>query len=468
MARTARKTDKEKYEDWQKKIADFFITDLQRVKEETENGIENPRLSWKKGWVTFMQKSMASGKDYSGSNQMLLTLVNYIKGYTDSRWVTYNQIIQHNKECKENEKWNIPKDKISAQDGHMFSIRYVSTRYLYENDKKYYTKKQRDEMLRRSGGKINKDDFREFYKIGYNNVYNVSIVDGIAPETSIEVEFDNEVVNKLVSNFLDDTGIELQHAQQGSAFYEPARDRICLPMQSNFNDEQGYYSVLLHEVGHSIGHKDRLNRTGVSGVVDKREYAREELIAELTSVLLNTRFNIHIDEDFDNKYNNNLAYIESWIQILNDDPRILMESFDKALEGYGYFLDHSQFELYQEYFENNQEDELTKAKQVILEYLNEEFDQIHTNEVFSDMEHIGVAYTTTEESDQEIQVELDLKNFKLSRYLDSELIETVEFDDITEMTDKCLTNLDFSDLTFVDNLPTKSKDNIKISVGDSL
>ncbi len=319
MAKKPRKTDKEKYEDWQKKIADFFISDLQRVKDDTENGIENTRLSWKKGWVTFMQKSMASGKDYSGSNQMLLTLVNYIKGYTDSRWVTYNQIIQHNKECNEDEKWNIPKEKISAKDGHLFSIRYVSTRYLYENDKKYYTKKQRDEMLRKSKGQIKKDDFREFYKIGYNNVYNVSIVDGIAPETSMEVDFDNQVVDKLVSNFLKETGIELIHAQQSSAFYEPARDRICLPLQSNFNNEQGYYSVLLHEVGHSIGHKDRLNRTGVTGMVDKTEYAREELIAELTSVLLNTRFNIHIDEDFDNKYNNNLAYIESWIQILNDD-----------------------------------------------------------------------------------------------------------------------------------------------------
>ncbi len=143
-----------------------------------------------------------------------------------------------------------------------------------------------------------------------------------------------------------------------------------------------------------------------------------------------------------------------------------MESLDKALEGYSYFLEHSGFELYQEYFDNNIQDELAAAKKVVLEYLNDEFDQIHTNEVFKDLEHVGVAFTTTEDSDREIQIEVDLKNFKLNRYLDSELIESVKFESLSEMSEKCLSALDFSDLTYIDEGITKKNNFIHNSIRD--
>lgn len=67
------------------------------------------------------------------------------------------------------------------------------------------------------------------------------------------------------------------------AFYVPAADYVQMPNQDGFLTLQGYYRTLFHELAHSTGHKSRLNRKGDSWSVNKRDYAIEELVAEIAS-----------------------------------------------------------------------------------------------------------------------------------------------------------------------------------------
>ncbi|MDD3028087.1 MAG: zincin-like metallopeptidase domain-containing protein [Erysipelotrichaceae bacterium] len=450
-----KKSKAEKYDEWQQGIVDYFLEDLQRVKDELEQGVENPRLAWEKEWINLMQKSMASGKDYAGKNQLILSLQTARKKYTDSRWITYNQIIKHNQECSENEKWNVRLEFLKKGSGHMTTVTFVDIKYVYDKDKRYYTEKQMNEMIKNSNGLISKNDFDKKITLGYNNVYNVSLVEGIEPEVPMVVEFDDYVIDKIVDNYLRSTGVEVINAQQNRAYYAPAEDIICLPPQGAFNDRQGYYSTLLHEIGHSIGHKDRMNREGVSGTgfTDKKTYAKEELVAEFTSVLLNTKLNIHTADSIESKYNNNLAYIESWIEILKDDPSVLMDSFDQAVKGYDYFVEKSDLELYKEYFVTDKEDTMSIAKKNILEYLNETFEDTYDNTCFNNMKEVGLLTTTvldSEDNEYEFEAFVDLKNFQLTKMIGGEVFYQKTYDNIEQLNEAELMGLNESDLMYFD------------------
>ena len=75
------------------------------------------------------------------------------------------------------------------------------------------------------------------------------------------------------------------------ACYLPAADRIVLPVRCAFHSAAAYYATWAHEAVHSTGHTSRLARD-LSGGPTSPSYAREELVAELGSVLLGDRLEI--------------------------------------------------------------------------------------------------------------------------------------------------------------------------------
>lgn len=68
------------------------------------------------------------------------------------------------------------------------------------------------------------------------------------------------------------------------AFYSPSLDRITCPLKKQFPSGAEFYGTLLHEMSHSSGTQERLGRKFGSQRGDA-DYAREELIAELTAAL---------------------------------------------------------------------------------------------------------------------------------------------------------------------------------------
>ena len=86
---------------------------------------------------------------------------------------------------------------------------------------------------------------------------------------------------------------------------------------------------------------------------------------------------------------------------------------------------------------------MERAKGLISDFCRSEYD---SEADFSDPTKIGVAYTTVTDDEIPVQVNIDLVNFRLERYLDDEHLETRQYGSLQELISNELENLDFSDL----------------------
>ena len=89
---------------------------------------------------------------------------------------------------------------------------------------------------------------------------------------------------------------------------------------------------------------------------------------------------------------------------------------------------------------------MERAKGLISDFCRSEYD---SEADFSDPTKIGVAYTTVTDDEIPVQVNIDLVNFRLERYLDGEHLETRRYASLQELITNELENLDFSDLIHV-------------------
>ena len=91
------------------------------------------------------------------------------------------------------------------------------------------------------------------------------------------------------------------------SYYSPSSDHIVCPQCEQFSQGAEYYGTLLHEMAHSTGSPQRLNRTFGSFFGDAL-YAREELVAELTAALCGAFFGYAAAPQ-----ENNAAYLKHWL-----------------------------------------------------------------------------------------------------------------------------------------------------------
>jgi len=120
------------------------------------------------------------------------------------------------------------------------------------------------------------------------------------------------------------------------AFYTPALDMVTVPMLSQYEIMEEYYSTTLHEFIHSTGAKHRLDRfkDGKSAAFGSETYSREELIAEIGSAMLCSALGI----DNDKAFQNSVAYIKGWSKHLASDPRAIVTASSKAEKAARFFL----------------------------------------------------------------------------------------------------------------------------------
>ena len=132
---------------------------------------------------------------------------------------------------------------------------------------------------------------------------------------------------------------------------------------------------------------------------------------------------------------------------------------------------------------------LERAKGLISDFCRSEYG---SEADFSDPAKIGVAYTTVTDDEIPVQVNIDLVNFRLERYLDDEHLETRQYGSLQELITNELENLDLSDLIHVsdedveqhrwhepetpdvehpeavESAPVPQKDKFPYSVGDTV
>jgi antirestriction protein ArdC len=133
--------------------------------------------------------------------------------------------------------------------------------------------------------------------------------------------------DELADAFLQLTGADIREGH-GEAYYVPSQDFISMPAFAGFKGADHFYNVAFHELMHWSGHKSRLDRD-LMNRFGSRDYAAEELIAELGAAFLCAEFGFDGDV-------RSAGYIGNWIELLKADKRAFFTACSQASKAAGY------------------------------------------------------------------------------------------------------------------------------------
>ncbi|UOB18576.1 zincin-like metallopeptidase domain-containing protein [Abyssalbus ytuae] len=121
------------------------------------------------------------------------------------------------------------------------------------------------------------------------------------------------------------------------AFYSPAKDLVQMPNIEQFKYVQAYYTTFFHELIHCSGSKKRLDRLKPGAKFGSKDYAFEELIAELGASFLSAEAGI-----LHYTFRNSVAYIKGWRkELLNQvkkDNKFIFKAASQAQKATDYIL----------------------------------------------------------------------------------------------------------------------------------
>lgn len=174
----------------------------------------------------------------------------------------------------------------------------------------------------------------EKQKIPYLTAYTVFRIDqcdGIEQKHHTDGDEPHDVTTdktaeSVAADYVRRSGVTVNHVRGNQAYYSPALDTVVLPTMEQFHGTLEYYSTLLHELTHSTGHADRLNRLSKVAAFGSDKYSVEELTAEIGSASILATLGI----DTDGSLRNSAAYIKSWLAALRSDKRMIVNAAARA------------------------------------------------------------------------------------------------------------------------------------------
>lgn len=302
---------------------------LQRFAEMLIKRMEEMQKDWHKGWIgggsMFGLPQNISGRTYEGSNAFLLFLHTAGNGYKAPVYMTYGQLHREGAHVLKGEK-AVPVFKWG------FSIKDKDGKKVTEEEFHSMTDDEKKECKRRPFLKI----YPEF-NIDQTNMSEVNKekYDAVVSQfrkTDVPTITDGMYVNKAIDRMMEkqEWVCKIQYdKEEKGAYYNPAKDIVVLPTKAQFRihpddpeecfkDGQEYYGTALHEMAHSTGHPSRLDRLKPA-VFGSPEYAKEELVAELTSAMVGNTLG------FDRRISdNNVAYLQNWTSALRKEPKFIV------------------------------------------------------------------------------------------------------------------------------------------------
>ena len=302
---------------------------LQRFAEMLIKRMEEMQKDWHKGWIgggsMFGLPQNISGRTYEGSNAFLLFLHTAENGYKAPVYMTYGQLYKEGAHVLKGEK-AVPVFKWG------FSIKDKDGKKVTEEEFNNMTDDEKKECKRRPFLKI----YPEF-NIDQTNMSEVNKekYDAVVSQfrkTDVPTITDGMYVNKAIDRMMEkqEWVCKIQYdKEEKGAYYNPAKDIVVLPTKAQFRihpddpeecfkDGQEYYGTALHEMAHSTGHPSRLDRLKPA-VFGSPEYAKEELVAELTSAMVGNTLG------FDRRISdNNVAYLQNWTSALRKEPKFIV------------------------------------------------------------------------------------------------------------------------------------------------
>ena len=293
---------------------------------------------WKKPWFSPQAAQLPrnlSGRQYNGMNSIILMLQQEKYGWGTSRYATFDRIMGLNyaqdKEGKRQPLMDENGEKlpmVSVKKGEKSTPVMLTTFTVVNSETKE---------------KIKYDDYRQmseeerakynvYPKLQVFNVFNLDqtnmkearpeMYEKYASESQGLVEgSDNEMESFPAIDAMIDKDLwvcPIKLTKGDCAYYSPSRDVIVIPEKKQFLDGESFYSNLLHEMSHSTGSQSRLDRLMPGQSFGSKEYAREELVAELTAALVSSQYGMtkHVKSD-------SAAYLKSWLNNLQEDPSFI-------------------------------------------------------------------------------------------------------------------------------------------------
>lgn len=279
--------------------------------------LEAGEIPWNRPWSKAgqMPANAFTGRRYSGVNSLLLGMLRYEQPY----WLTFNQAKKAGGNVKKGEK---------------------STPVIYW--KLMHFDKQSDKKLTKAeANKRPASQVKTVPLLRYYNVFNIDQCENLDPEKIHREELKTFEFNEIerAQSIADNmpNAPEIDHNGGGRATYSPLKDKIQLPKRERFSTPGGYYAILFHEMIHSTGHESRLNRDLSAGVMDKKSYSKEELIAEIGATFLSADAGILEQERFDNS----AAYVNGWLRVFKreDNQTLIVHAAAAAQKAADYILD---------------------------------------------------------------------------------------------------------------------------------
>lgn len=171
---------------------------------------------------------------------------------------------------------------------------------------------------------------KNVYILRYYNVFHISQVENIKPLELEKAEtwFENEPIKeaeRIMNSYVGAEGIQLSRSRSNQAYYSPSKDKIVVPALKQFKNKEEFYGTAFHEMVHSTGHKNRLNRLD-NAAFGNEIYSKEELIAEIGSATLMNMLGINTEHS----ERNTVAYIQSWLSALKNDKKMIVFAAGRA------------------------------------------------------------------------------------------------------------------------------------------
>ena len=280
----------------------------------------------------FIPLNFDSKKPYRGVNRLLLQeRIGFAGAFRNPYFLTFNQIKKHGGRLKKGTRG--------------YEVVYYSIRYIVPADKntgrKAYSSTNTQKIIDYlAKNKLSEDIVTRIPMIRYYNVYNGASIEGIdfqldklqigraVPDTASE----NQAAALIVENYPNPPAIK---HEGNRAYYSPSGDYVKMPKKEQFDSINDYYRILFHELTHSTGHDKRLDR-GIHLMLEKEDYAKEELVAEFGAVFLSAWAGIMW---YTNK--NHAVYLKNWnsaIKEAENDNKFLMKAASLAQAATDYIL----------------------------------------------------------------------------------------------------------------------------------
>lgn len=248
---------------------------------------------WRKPWTGSKSGAAfplrSTGEGYRGINILMLWLAAEERGYSSAHWFTFKQAKDLGANVRKGEKSNTV-------------IKYGTVER--ENDQG--------------------EDVKIPYMRAYR-VFNADQIEGLPEQFYITPEPPRDlgtVADIALDDFFAALGVPVDTSDKPEAYYSLSKDRIHMPPISTFYNAAEFYGVLGHEAAHATGHKSRLDR--FEKFQNRKDYAFEELVAEITTCILGAEFGFKPD------FGQSAAYIEGWLSALNDDHSVIFKAASEA------------------------------------------------------------------------------------------------------------------------------------------